>query len=64
MPKITENVPKLPLDVTMDLREEMEELIADALSNEYGFCVNGFHYEVDEDHNLHVYDIDWDVSED
>lgn len=43
-------------------REELEERIPDILSNEYGYCINSFNFEVKND-TIYISNIDWDTSE-
>ena len=43
-------------------REELEERIPDSLSNEYGYCINSFNFEVKND-TIYISNIDWDTSE-
>ena len=66
----------LPKEVTMDAQtmndlginpsetegDELDELIGDWLSDEYGFCHYGFEYDVEGDH-INIYNIEWDTSE-
>lgn len=39
----------------------VEECINDYLSDEYGWCVNSYKYEIVED-KIKITDIDWDLS--
>jgi len=66
----------LPKDVVMDTQtmddlginpsetegDEIDEIISDWLSDEYGFCHFGFEYDVEGDH-INIYNIEWDTSE-
>lgn len=42
--------------------DELNDSIGDYLSDEYGYCHNGFQFDVEGD-KIYVYDIDWDLSE-
>ena len=61
----------LPREVTIDLNDlyfededELDDVISDYLSDEYGFCHYGFNWEYSDDAGyIDVYDIDWDTSE-
>ena len=66
-----EDVDDLPaeLDIEIDScladaiedKEYVEEYINNYLSDSYGYCVNTYNYEIQDD-NIHVSDIDWDVT--
>ena len=45
--------------------EELSDRIGDYLTDEYGYCNNGFEVQIDY-HNqcIYVKDIDWDTDED
>jgi len=71
-----EKEPELPKEVTMDMAtmndldinpsetggDELDEIIGDWLSDEYGYCHFGFEYDVENDH-INIYNIEWDTSE-
>lgn len=46
----------------IDEEGDVDESIADYLSDTYGFCVNSFSFEKREEDYL-CYDIDWDTSD-
>jgi hypothetical protein len=50
----------IPLD-TLD-EDDIETSIADYLSDNYGYCVNTFRYEIIEN-NAYITSIDWDRSD-
>ena len=58
----------LPKEVIIDNynenldREELEEKLLDSLSNEYGYCINSFNFEV-KGTTIYVSNIDWDTTE-
>ena len=59
---------QLDTDDIADDEEELEEVISDYLSDEYGFCHNGFNFEVVRNENgepseFVVTNIDWDLSD-
>lgn len=65
----------LPREVKIDLNDlpwvyfededELDDIISDYLSDEYGFCHYGFNWKYSADAGyVDVYDIDWDTSED
>ena len=43
-------------------REELEEKLLDGLSNEYGYCINSFNFEV-KGTTIYISNIDWDTTE-
>lgn len=58
---------KLPTRVLVPARlvdedEDVEEILLDHLSAVFGYCVNSFLFEKDED-MYECYNIDWDTSE-
>ena len=47
-----------------DLSEdEQSEAISNYLSDEYGYCHNGFRFEEAQNHLIYIYDIQWDTEE-
>lgn len=42
--------------------DELNDAIGDYLSDEYGYCHNGFQFDVEGD-KIYVYGIEWDLSE-
>lgn len=50
-----------------DIAEELEEMISEYLSDEYGYCHNGFNYEIinehDEEFEIRIFNIKWDTTE-
>jgi hypothetical protein len=60
----------LPSGETFDLRDlepyadnqELEEIITDMLSNKYGYCINSFHYFI-ENERVIIHSIIWDTDE-
>lgn len=42
--------------------DELDEIISDYLSDNYGYCHNGFQFDVDGD-TIYIYDIKWDMTE-
>jgi len=71
-----EKEPSLPKEVTFKASEvaldtddeDPSERLGDLLSDKYGFCHNGFKYEVKNNENgepseFRCYDIEWDTSE-
>lgn len=66
--------PNLPTELTVDgydisrYWEELEkdeklDAISDYLSEEYEYCHDGFEYEEDDDFNVHISNIKWDIEE-
>ncbi len=55
-------LPKKVLIPKRILKDEGEEGIADYLSDEYGFCVNGFNIKR-YDNKVYAENIDWDTTE-
>ena len=43
--------------------DELEEVLSDYLSDTYGYCHNGFHFDEDEEGIILISDIDWDTEE-
>ena len=43
--------------------EDEEEYISNYITNEYGYCHNGFKYEFIDDDIIQVYDVQWDVDD-
>ena len=50
-----------------DIEEELDEMISEYLSDEYGYCHNGFNYEIinehDEEFEIRIFNIKWDATE-
>lgn len=60
LPKLI-SISKSVLD--MDEDDELEEVLSDYLSDTYGYCHNGFHFDEDEEGIILISDIDWDIDE-
>lgn len=65
---LNQNILGLPSDLTIENLidnfegNELEEIIAGWLSENYGYCVNDFSYEIHEDgKSVDVFDIEWDI---
>ena len=60
--RLTLDLDVLGLDEYSD-KDEIEDAINDYLSDEYGFCVNSWEYEIESD-VIFISNIDWDTDED
>lgn len=50
--------------INQDDELALEEYLGDMLSDKYGFCHNGFKYQVDKDKKIiTITDIEWDISD-
>lgn len=67
--KVVFSAVEVDIDETcLDDKEAMEDILADHLSDDFGYCVNSFSYEIKKDESGQPIeyicnDIDWDTSE-
>lgn len=63
------NKPPRNFEIIINVSEDddIDDVLADAISNEYGFCHYGFDYKIIKENNstklVKVTNVDWDLSE-
>lgn len=67
--KLEAKEPFLPTEINIpvneiegETEEEIEESISDYITEDTGYCHNGFQYTLTDDH-YYVYNINWDTTE-
>ena len=66
---MSNNYPPTSFEIVVTVKddEELGDVLADAISDEYGFCHYGFEYELLKENNdtklVKVSNVDWDLEE-